>query len=249
GRAHDTHAAAAATSACTHADASATDTSGLDGETAGRCPASAITRAGDRTAGDARQYSGRYECQGPGCRPGTGGRAQRRRNRPVRLLLPGVRLTDAGDDRVTLEPEPARARHDRTAVHHRPRRIDRSRQHYGDPAKRLWRAGSQLDARAPGRAAAAAAGGVPEPDADRQADFSLRNVMKITTTRSLLVAIIATGLALSGRTVTDGFLRAETIAQTPAPQVDEIAVALRNPGSHQRVGLPDFVWASGAPEM
>src|SRR5690606_37601784 len=121
--------------------------------------------------------------------------------------------------------------------------------HYGDPAKRLWRAGSQLDARAPGRAAAAAAGGVPEPDADRQADFSLRNDMKITTTRSLLVAIIATGLALSGRTVTDGFLRAETIAQTPAPQVDEIAVALRNPGSHQRVGLPDFVWASGAPEM
>ncbi len=73
--------------------------------------------------------------------------------------------------------------------------------------------------------------------------------MKITTTRSLLVAIIATGLALSGRTATDGFLRAETIAQTPAPQVDEIAVALRNPGSHQRVGLPDFVWASGAPEM
>lgn len=73
--------------------------------------------------------------------------------------------------------------------------------------------------------------------------------MTITATRSLLVALIAAGLAAAGSTMPDGFIRAEALDQTPAAQVDEIAVSLRNPGSHQRVGLPDFVLSSGDAAM
>lgn len=69
------------------------------------------------------------------------------------------------------------------------------------------------------------------------------------TTRSLLVAIVGIGLALSRPYGGDGLLSAEALDQNPPPQVDEIAVALRNPGSHQRVGLPDFIWDAGDATM
>lgn len=71
--------------------------------------------------------------------------------------------------------------------------------------------------------------------------------MTLTPSRSLFAALLASGLALSRPGTPDGRLMAESLAQTP--QVDEIAVALRNPGSHQRLGVPDFYWAAGAGAM
>jgi TolB protein len=71
--------------------------------------------------------------------------------------------------------------------------------------------------------------------------------MRITPTRSLLAALIAAGLGLSQAGSPDGVVSAESLGQTP--QVDEIAVALRSPGSHQRLGVPDFYWANGAGAM
>ncbi|MCC7044697.1 MAG: PD40 domain-containing protein [Acidobacteria bacterium] len=66
--------------------------------------------------------------------------------------------------------------------------------------------------------------------------------------RNLLVTALAAGLAVTGGVVADGLLTAETIVQQPQ-QVDEVALALTNPGAHPRLGLPDFVMSQADPKM
>jgi TolB protein len=67
-------------------------------------------------------------------------------------------------------------------------------------------------------------------------------------TRIGLTLVLAAAVAVMGRTSPDGngLLRAAPLG--PAQQ-DEVALALRNPGTHPRVGLPDFVMAGGTPEL
>lgn len=64
------------------------------------------------------------------------------------------------------------------------------------------------------------------------------------TTRSLLAACIALGFGFgaSEHGFSDGLLNAEPLEFQQ--QVDQVALALRNPGSHPRVGLPDFIVSS-----
>jgi TolB protein len=65
--------------------------------------------------------------------------------------------------------------------------------------------------------------------------------------RSFFVASAAAGLAVSGGVVADGLLNAEPIVQQQ--QVDEVALALSNPGAHPRLGVPDFVMPQTDPKM
>jgi len=65
--------------------------------------------------------------------------------------------------------------------------------------------------------------------------------------RNLLVASTAAGLAVSGSGVADGLLNAEALIRQQ--QVDEVALALSNPGVHPRLGVPDFVLPQGDAKM
>ncbi len=56
------------------------------------------------------------------------------------------------------------------------------------------------------------------------------------------LAVLLATVALVGHDRPDGFVRAAPLAQN---QQDEVALALRNPGTHQRVGLPNFVVNGG----
>ncbi|ODS59446.1 MAG: hypothetical protein ABS36_00465 [Acidobacteria bacterium SCN 69-37] len=67
------------------------------------------------------------------------------------------------------------------------------------------------------------------------------------TLRTLLVAAAGVGVAVTGGALADGLVSAEPIVQQQ--QVDEIALALSNPGAHPRLGLPDFVMRPGDPTM
>ncbi len=61
--------------------------------------------------------------------------------------------------------------------------------------------------------------------------------------RSLLVVIAAVGVAASGAAIADGLIGATPLPQ--AQQVDEVALALSNPGSHPRLGVPEFLMTGG----
>lgn len=71
-------------------------------------------------------------------------------------------------------------------------------------------------------------------------------MMKRTLTHSMLVTVAAAGIALSTSPASNGLVAAGALGQN---QQDELALSLRNPGTHPRVGLPDFVWASGSAEL
>jgi len=65
--------------------------------------------------------------------------------------------------------------------------------------------------------------------------------------RNLLVASAGLGIAVTGGVAANGLVNAEPMAQQQ--QVDEIALALTNPGAHPRLGLPDFVMPQTDPKM
>jgi TolB protein len=68
-------------------------------------------------------------------------------------------------------------------------------------------------------------------------------------TRMLRLLLVASaGLGVAGSvSLADGLVGAEPLVQQQ--QVDEIALALTNPGAHPRLGLPDFVMPAGDPKM
>jgi TolB protein len=65
-------------------------------------------------------------------------------------------------------------------------------------------------------------------------------------TRASLALFLAAAIVFAGRVRPDGFLRAEPIVQQ---QADELALALHNPGTHPRVGVPNFVVTGSSPEL
>ncbi len=67
------------------------------------------------------------------------------------------------------------------------------------------------------------------------------------STRHLLVALVALVVLAVVPRLPDGAVRAAPIGQVQ--QQDELALSLRNPGVHLRVGLPDFVVPSGDPDV
>lgn len=63
------------------------------------------------------------------------------------------------------------------------------------------------------------------------------------TLRTLVVVFTAVGMATSGGAIADGLVEADTILQDQ--QVDEVALALSNPGVHPRLGVPNFLMTAG----
>ena len=64
--------------------------------------------------------------------------------------------------------------------------------------------------------------------------------------RTTFVTLTALVLVLIGRP------HGETVAATPAQgttQQDEVAIALRDPGKHQKLGLSDFLIPAGDAEL
>ena len=66
------------------------------------------------------------------------------------------------------------------------------------------------------------------------------------TTRLCLTALVAALLAVTGRVFPDEVVVAEPL---PQGQQNELELSLVNPGSNQRIGLPDFVVPPGDPEL
>lgn len=65
--------------------------------------------------------------------------------------------------------------------------------------------------------------------------------------RTLLAVSTVAGLAVTWGDVAEGLLNAEALVQQQ--QVDEVALALSNPGAHPRLGVPDFVLGQADPKV
>jgi TolB protein len=63
----------------------------------------------------------------------------------------------------------------------------------------------------------------------------------------LSLCVLFAALAFIAPPHLDGILRAAALA--PVPQQDEVAITLRNPGTHPRLGLPDFVAPGASPDL